>query len=250
MNSAATLDPTTSAQFLQGLGFLLTPDGDGDQAPAYLLVALRGEPTLQHFDPERVEYWVTRVGRGVTEQFLRTSHVPLVTPFAWGTIRVVDRLDISNDYLTFGGQLSAARLDGFTVAVFASPAPMLRTTGHSQTADPGAHPLTAWFAQLRAAAGASRCTERQLAEASPVARYAAYVADAFEKYRHGPLLRSMYPRTWLSLTQQESRLRQSQPVAWAEGRGLLLALTPPSSDQADAPTPARLKSKETSDARP
>ena len=140
MLSAVALDPRTGAQFLEGLGFLLTPDGAGDQAPSYLLVALRTEPTLRHFDPERVEYWMTAHGRGIIDQFGRTTHVPLDHPFSWGTIRVIDRLEVYNDYLTFGGQLSAARLDGFTVAVFASPAPMLKTTGHSQTPDPGAHP--------------------------------------------------------------------------------------------------------------
>jgi hypothetical protein len=224
MPPAVTLDPPTSAQFLQGLGFLLTPDGDGDQAPAYLLVAVRGEPTLQHFDPERVAYWVTSHGRGSIDEFLRTTHVPVDRPFSWGTIRVIDRLDISNDYLTFGGQLTAARLDGFTVAVFASPAPMLRTTGHSQSANPGAHPLTAFFAHLRAASGASRSVEERLASASPGAIYAAYVTDAIEKYQRSTMLRSMFPGMWLSLARQASKLRQSQPVDWASGRGLLSVL--------------------------
>lgn len=248
MPPAVTLDPPTSAQFLQGLGFLLTPDGDGDQAPAYLLVALRGEPTLQHFDPERVEYWVTGRGRGATEGFLRTTHVPLDRPFSWGTIRVIDRLDISNDYLTFGGQLSAARLDGFTVAVFASPAPMLKTTGHSQTADTGAHPLTAFFARLRAAAGVSRKVEERLASASPSAIYAAYLTDAIEKYRRSSLLRSMFPGTWLSLARQASRLRQTQPVDWASGRGLL-SILPTAGGGADAASGATIDPKEVSHAR-
>lgn len=249
MLSAVALDPRTGAQFLQGLGFLLTPDGAGDQAPSYLLVALRTEPTLRHFDPERVDYWVATNGRGTIERFDRSTRIPLDHPFSWGTIRVIDRLEVSNDYLTFGGQLSAARLDGFTVAVFASPAPMLRTTGHSQTPDPGAHPLTAFFAHLRAAAGASRAVEQDLDDASPVARYAAYVMEAFEKYRHSPLLRSMYPNTWLSLARQEGKLRQTQPVAWAEARGLLSVLAASSTDAADAQTSAPAKRKEPSDAR-
>ncbi len=250
MLSAVALDPRTGAQFLEGLGFLLTPDGAGDQAPSYLLVALRTEPTLRHFDPERVEYWMTAHGRGVIDQFGRTTHVPLDHPFSWGTIRVIDRLEVYNDYLTFGGQLSAARLDGFTVAVFASPAPMLKTTGHSQTPDPGAHPLTAFFAHLRAVAGACRAVEGRLAEVTPVAIYAAYVQEAYEKYKHSPMLRSMHPNTWLSLGRQEGKLRQTQPAAWADARGLLEMLNSSSSvDAPDAPKAALVNLKERSDAR-
>lgn len=220
MTNSATLDPPTSAQFLQGLGFLLTPDGV-DVTPAYLLVALRGEPTLSHFDPERVEYWVETNSRGVTDTFLRTTRVPVDRPFSWGPIRIVDRLEVSNEYLSFGGQLSAARLDGFTVAVFASPAPMVRGAGHSQTVDPLAPSMAAFFARMRAAAGSSLDVEERICHASPQARYAAYLADACSKYRASQLLRSTYPQMWQSFMRQERRLHAERPAAWADGQFLL-----------------------------
>lgn len=217
----SSLDPPTSAQFLQGLGFLLTPDGGGEESPAYLLVALRGEPTLRHFDPERVEYWMDLNGRGQSDTFNRLTKVPIDGPFSWGPIRIVDRLEVSNEYLSFGGRLSAARLDGFTVAVFASPAPIVRSGGHSQSRDPSAPSVTAFFARMRAAAGSSRAIEERITRASPQARYAAYLADACGKYRASHLLQSMYPQTCQSLMRQERRLRAERPAAWAEGRSLL-----------------------------
>jgi hypothetical protein len=228
MTAAATLDPGTSAQFLGGLGFLLTPDGDGTDAPAYLLVALRQEPTLQHFDPERVGYWMEARGRGTEETFSRATSLPLDGSFSWGPIRILDRLEIANDYLSFGGRLSAARLGGFTVAVFASAAPILRGNGHSQTEDPGAPNVTAFFARLRAAAGASRDVELRILHATPQGRYAAYLAGACERYRQSQTLQLTYPQMWQSLVRQERRLRAERPSAWSEGHALLPLLHDPS----------------------
>lgn len=221
MTLATTLDPGTSAQFLRGLGFLLTPDGEGTESPAYLLVALRDEPTLCHFDPERVEYWLESNERGQIDTFSRATPLPTDHSFSWGAIRIIDRLDVTNEYLTFGGRLSAAPLDGFTVGVFASPAPILRGVGHSQTEDPAAPSVTAFFARLRAAAGDTLMLEQRILRASPQARYAAYLADACETYRVSPMLRLTYPAMWQSLTRQERRLRAERPSAWSEGLGLL-----------------------------
>ena len=47
-----------------------------------------------------------------------------------GLIRLVDRLGISNEYLTFGGHLDAAEIDDIVVAAFASQAPLLSRGGH------------------------------------------------------------------------------------------------------------------------
>jgi hypothetical protein len=220
--TATTLDPPTSAQFLSDLGFLLTPDGAGTEWPAYLLVALRDQPTLSHFDPERVEYWLEDDGgRSHLDAFSRGTSLPVDHPFSWGLIRIVDRLEVTNEYVSFGGRLSAARIDGFTVAVYASPAPMLRGCGHSQTEDPFCPSVEAFFARLRAVAGDSRDLERRILRLSPQGRYAAYLADACETYRRSQLLQLSHPHTWQSLTRQERRLRAERPSAWAEGLGLL-----------------------------
>ncbi len=221
MTGATVLDPSTSAQFLGSLGFLLTPDGEGIESPAYLLVALRDQPTGCHFDPERVEYWQEADGRSHHEIFSRETPLPTDHPFTWGSIRVVDRLEVANEYLTFGGRLSAGRLDGFTVAVYASPAPMLRGSGHSQSPNPGAPMVEAFFARLRAAAGDRVELERRIVRLSPQGRYAAYLADACETYRSSQQLQLTHPHTWQSLMRQERRIRAERPTAWAEGLGLL-----------------------------
>jgi hypothetical protein len=241
---AASLDPRNSAEFLQDLGFLLTPDVPAEGIPAYLLVALRRHPTLSHFDPEQVEYWATSNGRGLVETLTAATHVPLETPFAWGLIRVVDRLDVSNEYLTFGGSLTAAAVDGFTVAVFASPAPILRRGGHSQTWDPGSQHLAGFFARLRAAAGCGKPLEAHIGTASPLTRYAAYIMDSLTRYRTSDLLRTMHPASWAALERQERILRSTYAAEWAAGQVLLLA-----TGMAGSQEPVTVRGGESSEAR-
>ena len=56
-------DPLDPASRIAEWGFLANPDLPDRPGPAYLLVALRAAPTLRHYDPESIEYWVTRDGQ-------------------------------------------------------------------------------------------------------------------------------------------------------------------------------------------
>jgi hypothetical protein len=86
--------PTPSRR-LADLGFLAGPDLPDRPGPAYLLVALRDLPTLRHYDPEAVEYWVTQQGRGVRASLTRFTPLPVDRTFSWGMIRLYDRLSVS-----------------------------------------------------------------------------------------------------------------------------------------------------------
>ena len=59
---------------------------------------------MHHYDPEIVAYWVNKAGRGVPRTLTRETRLPIDTEFSWGLIRIVDRLGVTNEYLTFGGQ--------------------------------------------------------------------------------------------------------------------------------------------------
>lgn len=220
------LDPGNSAQFLTDLGFLLTPDVPDESASvnAYLLVALRPVPTLLHYDPERVDYWVIADGRGCPATLDRSVHLPFDGEFGWGQIRVVDRLEVSNVYLSFGGRVSAANVDGVTIAVFASPAPILCRGGHSQAWDRGSANLAAFFARLRASVGTSRAVEARVDAASPVTLYAASIQDAVAGYHASELLRASHPSTFASLDRQERNLRASHPAEWSAAGELLVSI--------------------------
>ena len=216
----AALDPTSAAPLLTNLGFLSNSDLPDRPGPAFLLVALREAPTLRHFDPELIEHWVSANGRGIQRQQTRRTPVPIDTEFSWGQIRIVDRLHVSNEYLTFGGRLKAACVDGTVVSVFTSPAPLLRRGGHSQVWDRGADNVGAFLARVLLAVDYTPGFEALLSRADPISRYAAFIADTTSRYRASRDLRGHEPDLWMLLQAEERRLCVANPTEWAAG-GLL-----------------------------
>lgn len=205
---------------LADLGFLASSDLPDRPGPAYLLVALRDAPTLHHYDPEAVEYWVSEGDRGVRRTLTRDTALPIDIEFSWGLVRIVDRLHVTNEYLTFGGRLTAEEIDGVLVAVFTSPSPLLRRGGHSQGWDRGADNLGAYFARLMVPVDYAPGFERRVARADPISRYAAFVADATTRCRASSVLCTEQSELWSLLRAEERRLRAEHPAEWAAGEGL------------------------------
>ena len=232
MSVQAPLDPRTAEGLLTDLGYLLVPHDARHVGDAYLLVALRAHPTLRHYDPEYVEYWATAAGRGVLALLSRDTRMPVQTGFSWGTIRIVDRLRVTNEFIVFGGELRAESLNGSRVAVLASPAPILSRAGHALGWDPGAPEAAAFFGRLAAGAGA-RDFERRMSGASPMARYAAFVGDFMVRHRAGESRESTSAATRRVLSLEERRLRADHPSEWREGESLrqglirAIAVAPP-----------------------
>jgi hypothetical protein len=213
----ARLDPATAAPLMANLGFMASSDLPDGPGPAYLVLALRDHPTLRHYDPEAVEYWVSEAGCGVRRTLTRGTRMPIETDFSWGLIRIVDRLHVTNEYLTFGGRLSADVVDGVVIVVFNSPAPLLRRGGHSQAWDEGAESLGAFYGRFLVAVDYAPGFEARAAKADPVTRYAAFVADTMARYRASPLLRDSHGYLWTLLRAEEQRLQHQHPTRWAAG---------------------------------
>jgi hypothetical protein len=217
-----SIDPKLASQLLADWGFLADPDLPNRPGPAYLLVAIRAKPTLRHYDPELVEYWITGdKGFGVRETVTFASRLPRRCQFSWGRITVIDRKGVANRYLTFGGTLHAERIDGEVICVFESPAPLLRRGGHSQGWDTGAHNVGGFFGRFRAAAGYEHEFERLAAAADPVTRYAAFVHEFVDRYRASEYLRDHYPKLWTIMLAEETRLRREYAEAWVAGGELV-----------------------------
>ena len=214
-------DPGAAAALMRDFGFLATSDLPDRPGPASLLVALREAPTLHHYDPEAIQYWANQSGRGVPRTLTRETHLPVETEFSWGLIRIVDRLRETNEYLTFGGHLSAALVDGVVVAVFSSAAPLLRRGGHSQVWDLGADSVGAFFSRFLLTVDYGAGFEDLAGRASPVSRYAAFLVDAMARYRASPRLRGEQPELWTLLHSEERRLVATNPTEWAAGEALL-----------------------------
>lgn len=218
----STIDPRRASELLADWGFLADPDLPDRPGPAFLLVAIRAAPTLRHYDPELVEYWITGPrGFGVRETLTYASRLPREQPFSWGMVTLCDRKSVANRYLTFGGTLRADRVNGEVIAVFESPAPLLRRGGHSQGWDTGAHSVGGFFGRFRAAAGYQHEFERLAADTDPIARYAAFVNELVGRYRSSEYLRDHYPRLWSIMVAEEKRLKHDHATAWAEGAELL-----------------------------
>lgn len=214
------LDPASAAPLLAHLGFVASSDLPDRPGPAYLMVALRDPPTLHHFDPELVDYWVTDRDRGVRRTLTRQTRVPVATDFSWGLIRLVDRLQVTNEYLTFGGGLAVDRVDDDTIAVFTSPAPILRRGGHSQGWDAGAETLGAFFSRFLLAVDYVPGFERRAAHADPIARYAAFLADVLARSQSSQALRVEHLDLWTLLQAEAGRIRERHPDDWRAGIAL------------------------------
>lgn len=214
--------PADAFRTLTQLGFLAHSDLPDQAGSAYLLVALRDRPALTHYDPEAVDYWITRDGVGRREQLTRTTPLPIADrPFAWGEIRIVDRLHVGNEYLTFGGRLSAALVDGVAIAVFASTVPLLRRGGHSQGWDEAAENVGAFFGRAKVAVDYVPGFEARLAALRPEARYSAFIEDLADRYRGEPLLRETQSHLWSLVMAEEHRLARASAGDLQEGRSLL-----------------------------
>jgi hypothetical protein len=221
-NLPVAIDPRRASELLRNWGFLAEPDLPDRPGPAYLLVAIRAKPSLSHYDPELVEYWITGdKGYGVCETITYASRLPRQLEFSWGVISVMDRKGIANRYLSFGGTLHAERIDGEVICVFESTAPLLRRGGHSQGWDSGAESVGGFFGRFRAAAGYQHAFETLALQADPLTRYAAFVRQFVNQYRGSEFLRDRDPRLWTIMLTEERRLRTDHADAWSEGGTLL-----------------------------
>ena len=210
---------TEVAGRVEDWGFLAHPDFPDRPGPAFLIVALRPEPTLRHYDPETVEYWVSASGRGVRRTLTHSTPMPRSEDFSWGLVRLVDRLGVSNEYLTFGGHLDAAVIDDAVVAAFASPVPLLRRGGHSQGWDPGADLIGGYFGRLMVAVDFRPGFEAAFAEADPLARYASFIRDTDLRRRR---IRGGAPDDDLGRlpAPRGGRLAAADPATWAAAGSL------------------------------
>lgn len=214
---SAGLDPVAGRDLVDRIGFLLVPGPPLSRGTAYLIIGLRARPTLDHFDPERIDYWVTAGGHGVPASIDWPTRIPDTGEFSWGLIRIVDRLGVSNEYVSFGGLLAVRRIEDVRVVVFASDAPIVARGGHSQSWESGSHEIAAFLARLRAAADPRAELEKRIADLSPVARYASFVAESLV-IRQATEARAGWTRAdRLILERERSRLRRDAPAAWREG---------------------------------
>jgi hypothetical protein len=185
-------------RILSNLGFeLVEPDHSAPDETSHLLAALRPQPTLRHFDPDTIAYWITDGARGRPASLDREARFPVVADYAWGRITLADRLGVKNEFLSFGGTMRAQMTDDTTVLIdFSSHAPILRWSGHSQATDPLAAELGAFFARIKVPIDFVPGAEAMVAKATPRTLYCAFIQYVRERLSAAHTLRDA--NRWLS----------------------------------------------------
>ena len=183
---------------LANLGFeLVEPDKTQGEETSHLLIALRPKPTLQHYDPETISYWVSDGARGRAAQLDRETRFPLDADYAWGQISITDRLTVKNEFLSFGGAVRARMTPDATVLIdYSSHAPILRWSGHSQASDPLAAEVGAFFARIKVPIDFVPGAEALVAKAAPRTLYCAFVQFVRERLTQAHGLREA--NRWLA----------------------------------------------------
>lgn len=214
---------TEAVAELARLGFELRDGGSPGTTPGpRLMLALRAEPTLEHYDPELVTHWEVHLGRGRLVEVNRTASLPIARPFSWGRIQLADRIPETNQFLSFGGTLLADAGDDRTMYVgFSSPGPIVRWAGHSQGVDPLADEIGAFFARVMVPIDYQPEAETRIGQADPEALYSAFLHDVGVRYRSGSPLRESYPDLAQRIARESRRLEHDVPSAWRDGGELL-----------------------------
>ncbi len=212
------------------LGFVLVHDERVGEAGApsgsHLVIALREQPTLAHFDPERVTFFVTSGGKGQAVEFHRSRAPIEEIDIAWGQIQVIDRLEVRNGFLTFGGVLRTAQPDASTTLVIIdSAAPILRWSGHSQDVDPMAPEVAAFFARLMVPIDFTPGAEARIAALRPMALYSAFVGDLNRRFQGSSVLRESQRSLSEWLSHEAHQLEATRPEDWESGRRTLGEVT-------------------------
>jgi hypothetical protein len=139
----------------------------------------------------------------------------------WGTIRAVDRVEAFNSFLTFGGDVTVAALDpDTTIVVFESPAPIVRSTGHSQAVDPLTGEVGAFFARMKVPIDFQDGAEQRIAAMAPRALYGAMLAALQRRYAHREALRVAHPAIAAWAGREGHRMREEHRADWDAGEAL------------------------------
>ena len=205
-----------AGRLLDNLGFdLVEPDRAAGNDTYHLLVALRPTPTLRHFDPDTIDCWTCEDGRGRATHLDRETHYPIASDFSWGLISLADRLGVVNQFLSFGGTLRAQMTPEATVLLdFSSHAPILRGSGHSQSVDPLAAEVGAFFARIKVPIDFVPGAEALVAKASPLTLYCAFIQNVRDRLTQARGLREA--NRWLAewSSRESQRMESSAAEQW------------------------------------
>jgi hypothetical protein len=204
------MDEQSVLELMRNWGYYLLPKSH-DESPGYtgLLVAIRKQPTGQHFDPQTLHLRL-RDEKGVARWRAPSWIMPLeesagrVCP---GHVSLRDRHDKSVEFFTFGGSLEVASGRDEIVYALRSPAPILELTAHETAADLLASEAESLMAEAEAKWGRDEeGFNQRLAEVDPLELYAATLQSILLHYELAQTLEKVYHAFYEGLLQEKGWL--------------------------------------------
>lgn len=200
MESENELGAQVFSEMIEGQGFALLPSSHpGSPGYSGLLVAIRKQPTGEHFDPERlnlplqdesgIDWWRTLSLLSPPE---KSAHV------CPGRVILLDRFEKQLEFFSFGGTLEVISRPHELWCAISSPAPILELVAERDTiADQLASEAKALWAEIRAKWGPrDHEFERRLAEAAPLPLYTATLHAILSRWESAPALEQTYHQSW------------------------------------------------------
>ena len=130
-----------------------------------------------------------------------------------------------NSFLTFGGVVRAvARDPSTTLVVFASQAPILRSTGHSQGVDLSTGEVGAFFARMMIPIDFNPGAEARIGAAPPMTLYAAFHSSVGARLDASEELRASHPGFAAWCHRERHRLGTAFGADWTAGQALAAEL--------------------------
>ena len=210
MEPRIELDVQALSELIAGQGFaLLPPSHHGSLGCSGLLVAIRKQPTSEHFDPERL-ILALRDDSGVHRwRTLSLLSPPLksvrVCP---GRMILEDRFEKRLEFFTFGGTLDVITRLGEMQCFIRSPVPILELVAEKETVvEHLASEAESLWAEIRARWGIDDDGfERRLAQVAPLQLYTATLHSILSRWESAPVLEQTYHESWEVLCHEKQWL--------------------------------------------
>ena len=205
------MDRESIAAAVEGWGYRAYPRSEGGEfGYARLLVAVRKEPTLEHYDPQRLRFRL-RSHSGEVRWRTATWLVPVgesghICP---GPVVLTDRRDKRVEFFTFGGTVEVTTYPSVLIYAFNSAAPILELTMPRETvSDHLAYEAEVILAELE-----ERWDEHletgfaeRLAEIDPATLYASILNTILQRYRGAAALQQAYSAFYAAIEKEEAYL--------------------------------------------
>jgi hypothetical protein len=211
MQEPQQMDEESIAAAVEGWGYRVLPRAEGGSfGYGSLLVAIRKEPTRQHFDPQRLRFRLRDASGDVRWRTASwRSSVDESGPICPGPVILHDRFEKEVEFFTFGGTIDVVSNPSALIYAFRSSAPILELVSPDGTvSDQLAYEAEGILARME-----ERWLEQydegfaaRLTEIAPFSLYTAILNAIILRYQGEPALKTAFRTLYAALEQEKAHL--------------------------------------------